>query len=86
MAGPRTRSGRVSSVSVFDVAPTVLYLLDLPVGEDMDGTPAREALRLSRKLRAQRYGDQLLTDKEGKRDKDVDESALEELRAIGYIE
>lgn len=40
-AGPLFRRGRVDArVSIFDVAPTVLYALGLPVGQDFAGEPA----------------------------------------------
>ena len=37
-SGPGVRKGvRVENASLLDVAPTVLHLLDLPIGADMDG-------------------------------------------------
>jgi predicted AlkP superfamily phosphohydrolase/phosphomutase len=39
-AGPDIRKGaRILEARIVDVAPTVLYALDLPVPEDMDGRP-----------------------------------------------
>jgi predicted AlkP superfamily phosphohydrolase/phosphomutase len=35
--GANVKRGRLPRGSVVDVAPTVLYFLDLPVGRDMDG-------------------------------------------------
>jgi predicted AlkP superfamily phosphohydrolase/phosphomutase/tetratricopeptide (TPR) repeat protein len=44
MAGPDIkRDERIYGASLIDVAPTVLTLLDLPIGEDMDGRPLLEA-------------------------------------------
>ena len=44
MAGPGIRRDeRIYGASLIDVAPTVLTLFDLPIGEDMDGRPLLEA-------------------------------------------
>ncbi len=44
MAGPGIkRDERIYGASLIDVAPTILTLFDLPVGEDMDGRPLLEA-------------------------------------------
>ncbi len=45
MAGPDVRSGvRITDASVHDITPTILALLGLPIGEDMDGRIIVEAL------------------------------------------
>ncbi len=38
-SGPHIRHGTVSGASVQDVTPTVLHMLGVPVGRDMDGEP-----------------------------------------------
>jgi len=44
MAGPGLREGeQIHGSSVLDVAPTVLAVFGLPVGQDMDGTPQVQA-------------------------------------------
>ena len=44
MAGPGIkRDERIYGASLIDIAPTVLTLFDLPIGEDMDGRPLLEA-------------------------------------------
>ena len=44
MAGPgNRRDERIYGASLIDIAPTVLTLLGLPIGEDMDGRPLLEA-------------------------------------------
>ncbi len=85
MRGPDTVAGKVASVSVYDIAPTILYLLGLPVGETMDGEPLTAALELERDVRHQRYARDLMTPKEHRRDAEVDARTLEELRSLGYI-
>jgi hypothetical protein len=60
MAGPRVKhtplTGPIESLrprdmpllcSVYDIAPTILVLMDIPVGEDMDGRPVRTAIEPS---------------------------------------
>ncbi len=86
MKGPGTRAGRLPSVTVYDVAPTLLYLYDLPLGENMDGEPLRAALDLERSLARQRYGSELLRTKANRRDSELDRRTLEELRSLGYIQ
>jgi len=45
MAGGPVRAGHVfSGARIIDVAPTVLYLMGLPIPRDMDGTPLVDAL------------------------------------------
>lgn len=86
MAGPDTVPGRVPAVSVYDIAPTILYLYDLPIGEAMDGKPLTAALDIERKIDARRYGRDLMTPKEHRRDREIDERTLDELRSLGYIQ
>jgi len=44
MAGPGIRRDeRIYGASLIDIAPTVLTLFDLPIGQDMDGRPLLEA-------------------------------------------
>lgn len=41
---PFRKGGSVTGATVFDIAPTVLYLLGLPVPEDMEGRLLTEAI------------------------------------------
>ena len=44
MAGPEIKKDeRIYGASLIDIAPTILALMDLPIGEDMDGRPLIEA-------------------------------------------
>ena len=46
MAGPDIRRDeRIYGASLVDIAPTILSLFDLPIGEDMDGRPLLEAFK-----------------------------------------
>jgi predicted AlkP superfamily phosphohydrolase/phosphomutase len=86
MKGPTTRAGRLASVNVYDVAPTILYLYGLPVGTQMDGTPLRAALTIDREVEYQRYARDLMQTKENRPDEEIDQKTLEELRSLGYIQ
>ncbi|OIO91493.1 MAG: hypothetical protein AUJ92_16395 [Armatimonadetes bacterium CG2_30_59_28] len=45
MRGPAIRAGaQLDQASIMDIAPTLLYLLNLPIPSDMDGKLLREAL------------------------------------------
>ncbi|MHC5024942.1 MAG: tetratricopeptide repeat protein, partial [Planctomycetota bacterium] len=45
MAGPGIKGGeRIYGASLLDIAPTILLLLGLPLGEDMDGKPLLAAI------------------------------------------
>ncbi len=92
MAGPGIRPGRhLRAASILDITPTLLYLLNLPVGEDMSGRVLLEAVdpRL-RKAQPVRW---VATHETGGPRKAVagkgstaDTESLEELRALGYIQ
>ncbi|HZN03730.1 MAG TPA: alkaline phosphatase family protein, partial [Candidatus Polarisedimenticolia bacterium] len=42
--GPAIRSGELPTVTLYDIAPTVLYLLGLPVAQDMPGRVLEQAI------------------------------------------
>lgn len=86
MHGPDVRAGKVSSIGVYDIAPTLLYLFDLPIGESMDGRAVTEMLSLERELRFQRYGPAIMETRENRRDEEINEQTLRELRSLGYIQ
>ena len=87
--GPPVRAGvRLDSPTLFDVAPTALYLMGLPGGRDMDGRVLTEALEPS--LLAARPPTWVASHDDGSRlggtaESPVDEEVLRELRALGYI-
>ncbi len=89
MRGPLVRPGRTSSVDVYDVAPTLLHLFDLPVGDRMDGEAATEILDLKREVRLERYTRDMMKSAGRRADPDLDreiqERTLRELRSLGYI-
>jgi len=88
--GPPVRARiRLPQASVFDVAPTVLYLLGIPAGRDMDGRILVEAI--DPKVLAAHPPSWIATHETGQRGRGarpspVDEEILEELRSLGYIQ
>jgi predicted AlkP superfamily phosphohydrolase/phosphomutase len=84
LKGPGVRQGlRNDRLTVYDVAPTVLYLLDLPVGRKMDGHVAREILTSLRPVRFRSYYRRSFV---RKHHREFDQSTLEDLRTLGYIQ
>lgn len=87
--GPGISAGRhIDRASVFDVTPTALYLLNLPVARDFDGRVVTDffsdAFQKSQPI--------VWTDTYGERavethltTSDGDDRVLDELRALGYI-
>ena len=89
MYGKPFRKGlNLSGVDVYDIAPTVLYLLGLPVPEDMPGQVLEKAIygaymddnpiRTVKSYETTRLESQ-------EPPPEVDEELLEKLRALGYI-
>ena len=80
--GPDVKTGFLPAASVYDIAPTILNLFDLPIGKNMDGKVLNKALKIHRRTRFKTY-------KLGKKIKrgsnKADEEALKELKSIGYI-
>jgi hypothetical protein len=93
MAGPGIAPGVIFEAQVTDVAPTVLYLLDLPVASDMTGRVLTQALdpgllqRFPPRYRAT-YEDLLAPLPRGSQalDEKLAAEQLEALEALGYME
>ncbi len=89
--GPNIKKGyKIQNAHIYDILPTLLYLLDLPVGKDMDGHVIEEAFEekfLSKNpiRHIKSYEGEVKIKTERKRDKNSDKRTLEELRALGYI-
>ncbi len=93
VAGPgaKGRGLREKGARVVDVFPTLLHLLDLPVGDDMDGEPARWLL--SRAAGSERPVRHIRTWETGEKPEipgalasPVDEQIRERVEALGYAE
>lgn len=85
-SGPSFRSGvDLGAVTLYDIAPTVLHALGLPVGRDLPGEVLEEALAVERPIRW------VETYETGSRPRRYLESPLEDrirekLRSLGYIQ
>ncbi|HMB70966.1 MAG TPA: alkaline phosphatase family protein, partial [bacterium] len=86
--GPVTASAQRTDVSVYDVAPTILALLGIPVPEDMDGRaltdlfdPAFRDRHPVRTVPSYEHEDR----RRSGADAAADEEFLEQLRALGYV-
>ncbi|MFH1312298.1 MAG: alkaline phosphatase family protein [Candidatus Eisenbacteria bacterium] len=78
----------LTEASVYDIAPTVLYLLGLPIGEDMPGRVLTEAFRdtwLARHSIATIETYEIGRLHAGKAPPEVDDQLLDRLKALGYI-
>ena len=81
--GPGVRTGYLPAASVLDIAPTILNILDLPVGKNMDGIVLHQALKLNRKMKYNVYA---LKKKLKRKKSEADEEAMKELESLGYIQ
>jgi predicted AlkP superfamily phosphohydrolase/phosphomutase len=78
----------LEGIHIHDIAPTLLYALGLPVGEDFAGRPRRELFtedfRRAHPLRTVRsWG--VMQEGGNARASEADEKLLDELRSLGYI-
>jgi predicted AlkP superfamily phosphohydrolase/phosphomutase len=89
MKGPTVRAGRTTSVDVYDIAPTLLHLFDLPVSDRMDGQAATDLLDTKREVRFERYSRDMMKSAgraaDPELDREIQEKTLRELRSLGYI-
>lgn len=95
MKGPGIRENlELKQCSVLDIVPTVLYILGLPVAEDMDGRILKDAFTAEfQKENPVQYiqsyeGSENIRDLSPNRqqsDKEVEKELLERLRSLGYI-
>lgn len=89
--GPGIRNHTFQDASVLDIAPTILYLLNMPVGQDMDGNVLKEVFDrdfLERKPLAFIDSYDRIVPASAKKietNKDVEDINNEEFKAIGYI-
>ncbi len=83
IAGPGVKPGKITLPGIYDIAPTVLYLLGLPLNRDMDGQPLFKAFSFRNPIRYTEYKKK--KPQFVKRNRELDERALQELKALGYI-
>jgi predicted AlkP superfamily phosphohydrolase/phosphomutase len=90
MKGPHIKKGyKIQKAHIYDILPTILYLLNLPVAEDMDGQVLLEAFKESylqkNPIKRIKTYESKKPFAEKKGDRAMDKKLLEELRALGYI-
>ncbi|MGI8890225.1 MAG: alkaline phosphatase family protein [Chthoniobacterales bacterium] len=92
MAGPGIlQDERIYGASLIDVAPTVLTLLDLPIGEDMDGRPLLEAFAVPPAVQTIASWEEVPGEcgrhtGDGQLDKEQAQELMQQFAALGYIE
>ncbi len=92
MAGPGIkRDERIYGASLIDIAPTVLTLFDLPIGEDMDGRPLLEVFETAPQVKTieswEKKPGECGMHAEGKEmDPDQAHELMQQFAALGYIE
>ena len=79
------KKGYFEKAHVYDITPTILYLYDLPIGQNMDGKPLTEIFDFKRRISYQKYKQVIRSKNKKKRDKEFDKKKLEELKSLGYI-
>ncbi len=91
LSGEGIRRGRLEPSSLYDVAPTLLYLGGLPVAADMEGRPILDAVTAERRSRLKVSTVASYEDPgwrgapAGEAAARIDEEMLERLRSLGYI-
>jgi len=90
-SGPAFRAaGRIESATIFDVTPTALAVMGLPVGEDMDGRVLTEIIAdehlKARPLSTIPSYEPAVGSERGEVGSAMDESIRDQLRSLGYIE
>lgn len=81
--GPAFVEGRrLPEVRLYDVAPTVLHVLGLPLARDLDGQLLDDALA---RERPPRFVDTYGTRETGRAKSPLEDRILEELRSLGYV-
>ena len=79
--GPDVRRGLIKNAKIYDIAPTILSLYDLPVGKGMDGRVLNEVFQSSRKITYKRYPLKTTV----ARDDRINQQNMKELRQLGYV-
>ena len=85
LLGPGVKPGVIEGADIADIGPTVLYVRDAPIPEDVDGKPLTTALTIDR---GAKQGDSAQTAATATDEYNADEEAEihERLQALGYVE
>ena len=90
-SGPAFRAaGRIDGATIFDITPTALAVMGLPVGEDMDGRVLTEIIRQEHiavhPLSFVPSYEPAVGKERGEVGSTMDDSIREQLKSLGYIE
>ncbi len=92
IAGPGIKQDeRIYGASLIDIAPTVLTLFDLPIGEDMDGRPLLEVFETPPEVKTipsweKVPGESGMHSGEQEMDRRQAQELMQQFAALGYIE
>jgi predicted AlkP superfamily phosphohydrolase/phosphomutase len=81
--GPDVKRNIEIKATVYDIAPSILYLNNLPVGKDMDGRPLMEAFTYKRPIKTKVYTK--MKHLPGKENSERNRKKIEELKTLGYL-
>jgi predicted AlkP superfamily phosphohydrolase/phosphomutase len=81
--GPDVKCNTEIHATVYDIAPSILYLSKLPVGRDMDGRPLLEAFVSKRPVQTALYTKMKHLPR--KENLSRNRKKIEELKSLGYI-
>lgn len=87
-SGPSFDTGTVDEVSVLDIAPTLLYLLDCPIPTAMDGSVLKKIFsgKVLDEKQIEETDEYGRSDSRGRQWNDDEEAELEErLNSMGYL-
>jgi predicted AlkP superfamily phosphohydrolase/phosphomutase/tetratricopeptide (TPR) repeat protein len=90
--GPGIKKGeQIFGASVLDVTPTLLSIMDLPIGKDMDGKPLVDIFEKPKELKyidswenSEKFGGELVATSNSETSNN--EAALQQLVDLGYID
>ena len=85
LLGEDVKPGRIEGADIADIGPTVLYVRDAPIPDDVDGKPLSSAFTFER---GEKHGASAQTASEPDTEYSADEEAEihERLQALGYVE
>ena len=87
MKGPRIRQGvHMPMPEITDLAPTILYAMDLPVPDDMDGRPLVEVFQDRKQIVRSRIRSESGKESEDRKFSPAEDVEIEKrLRDLGYL-
>ena len=88
LLGPQVARSDLGTVSILDFTPTLLFALDVPIPEDVDGTPLARAFEEPLRSRTPKRGAATVTSGDSGTGYSAEEEAEigERLRSLGYVE